>query len=56
MPGWKAAWKDSKKNSDDPDSDNSSNEQDAIPVTGALSQYWFAMDTDRDGFSTMEDI
>ena len=50
------ALKDSKKNSDDPDSDNSVDEADLIPVSAALSQMWFNMDYNRDGFTTTKEF
>ena len=56
LPSWMKALKDSKKNSHDPDSDNSVDEADLIPVSAALSQMWFNMDYNRDGFTTTKEF
>jgi len=42
--------------SDGPNSDNSVDEADLIPATAALSEMWFKMDLNRDGFSTQEEM
>jgi len=56
FPSWMEAMENSNKNSDDPDSDNSVDEADLIPVTAALAQHWFTTDLNKDGFTTQEEM